>query len=588
VPQRPGRRRPPVVGIYLLLFASVFAVYLSSAGFDFVNFDDPDYTGLPLTLTNVLWAFTAHNAANWFPVTRLTHLLDFTFFGAQAGPPHLINAALHAVASMLLFAFLFRATAERWASAFVAFLFALHPLHVESVAWIAERKDVLCACFAFLSLWLYAGGRRGLALAAFAMGLMSKPMLVTLPLLLLLLDFWPLQRFRGWGSALREKAPWFALSAASAAITLFAQQSGGAVRTLETFPLGLRIENALISCDLYIVQTFWPVHLAVFYPYPNSVPIWHAALAFLVLASITVFVCAARSAFPYLFTGWLWFLVALAPVIGIIQVGAQAHADRYTYIPMVGLGIMLAWGMPQLLPRLQPVLAALAALALAACAALSHAQLSYWQNGETLFRHAIAVTPANYLAEHNLGSYLLAQPGRLPDSVDHLRAALALRPNYPEAITDLASALAQSPGGLPEAIKLYQSADRMLPGSPIIQANLAQAEYEFGMSLVRQGASADSIPHFQAALRLHPDSAETQNNLGTALAQTGDTRGAEARFREAIRLKPDYADAHVNLGIALANSGRGAEALAELETANRLHPDPAVDHAIEELRRQAR
>jgi tetratricopeptide (TPR) repeat protein len=588
VPQRPGRCQPPVVGIYLLLFVSVFAVYFSIAGFDFVNFDDPDYTGRPLSIANILWAFTAHDAANWFPVTRLTHLLDFTLFGAQAGPPHLINVALHAIASMLLFAFLFRAAAARWPSAFVAFLFALHPLHVESVAWIAERKDVLSACFAFLSLWLYAGGRRLLALSAFALGLMSKPMLVSLPLLLLLLDFWPLGRFRGWGPSLREKAPWFALSAISGAITWFAQQSGGAVRTLETFPLGLRIENALVSCWLYIAQTFWPVNLAVFYPYPQFIPIRQAALAFLALASVTVFVCAARSIFPYLFAGWLWFLTVLAPVIGIIQVGAQAHADRYMYIPMVGLGIMLAWGVPHLLPRFKPMVAALAALSLAACAAVSYTQLSYWQTSETLFRHAIAVTPANYLAEHNLGSYLLAQPGRLPDSVDHLRAALALRPEYPEAITDLASALAQSPGGLPEAITLYQSADRRLPGSAVIQGNLAQAEYAFGMSLVKQGAFADSIAHFEAALRLRPDSAEVRNNLGTALAQTGDTRAAEARFREAIRLKPDYADAHVNLGIALANSGHAAEALTELETANRLRPDPAVDHAIQELRRQPR
>jgi protein O-mannosyl-transferase len=579
VPTRAAQRQPPVLGIYLVLLACTLAVYLQTGRFDFVNFDDPDYTGRALTFPNFLWALTAHDAANWFPVTRLSHILDFTLFGAQAGPPHLINVFLHAAAAMLLFAFLYRATEARWRSAFVAFLFALHPLHVESVAWIAERKDVVSALFGFLSLWAYVSGRRALSLVAFALGLMSKPMLVSLPLLLLLLNYWPLRR--RWN---RDTIPFFALSAATAAIAWFAQQSSGAIRTMESFPLGLRIENALLSYIVYIAKMFWPVDLAVFYPYPHAIPEWQAALALVALASITILAWRARSRFPYLIVGWLWFLVTLLPVIGIVQVGAQARADRYMYIPMVGLAIMLAWGAADLAPRSKPLLAAAAAASLGACAIVTWNQLSFWQNSETLFQHALDVTPANYLAEHNLGSYLLEKPGRLPDSITHLRAALQLRPDYPEAMTDLASALAQSPAALSQAISLYEAAARILPDSSIVRGNLAQAHYDLGMSLVKQGLAADSIPQFEAALRLHPDNPEAHNNLAIALAQTGKAAEAEHHFREALRLKPDYTDAHLNLGITLANSGRTAEAITELEAVNRLQPDPEIQKDIERLR----
>ncbi len=571
--------RQPVLGIYLVLLAATLAAYQQTGRFDFVNFDDPDYAGRALTFSNFLWALTAHDAANWFPVTRLTHLFDFTLFGAQAGPPHLINVLLHAAAAMLLFAFLYHATEARWRSAFVAFLFALHPLHVESVAWIAERKDVLSAVFGFLSLWAYVSDRRALSLAAFALGLMSKPMLVSLPLLLLLLNYWPLRRRSNRGTT-----PFFVLSAASAAITWWAQQSSGAVRTMDSFPLSLRIENALVSYVVYIAKMFWPVDLAVFYPYPRDIPAWQAAFALLALASITILAWRARSRFSYLIVGWFWFLITLLPVIGIVQVGAQARADRYMYIPMVGLAIMLAWGASDFAPQSKPFLAAAAAASLGACAIVTWNQLSFWQNSETLFQHALDVTSANYLAEHNLGSYLLDKPGRLPDSVTHLRAALQLRPDYPEAMTDLASALAQSPGGLPQAISLYEAAAHILPDSPIIRGNLAQAHFDLGMSLIKQGLAADSIAQFETALRLRADYPEAHNNLAIALAQTGNVKEAELHFREAVRLKPDYADAHLNLGITLANSDRTAEAITELETANRLQPDPEIQKDIDRLR----
>ncbi len=595
----PGPKRPPATArpagnkpvsslwIYFGLVAATLAVYWQAGSFDFVNFDDPDYTGRGLSAANLWWALTSHDAANWFPVTRLTHLIDFTLFGAQSGPQHLVNVLLHAAASSLLFAFLFRATGARWRSAFVAFLFALHPLHVESVAWIAERKDVLSALFAFLTLWVYVSERRVLALIAFALGLMAKPMLVTLPVLMLLLEYWPLQRKRP-----RDTIPFFALSAISAAITLFAQQ--GALRSAESFPLGLRIENAFVSYADYLAQMFWPANLAVFYPYPREIPAWQAALAFALLAIVTIAVWGGLQPVAgfspqrrYLPVGWLWFLVTLLPVIGIVQVGAQARADRYMYIPMVGIAIMLAWGANDIAdhwPRPKHLMPALGVASLAACAALTWVQLSYWQNSETLFQHALNVTGSNYLAEHNLGSYLLDKPGRLDDAVTHLRAALQIRPEYPEAMTDLASALAQSPGGLPQAIALYEAAARMLPDSSLIRGNLAQAHFQFGMALMKHNLAADAIPHFEAALRLDAANAEAQNNLGIALAQTGNRNAAEEHFHQALRLKPSYADAHYNLGIVLANSGRIPEAIVELEAANRLQPDPELQKAIDRLR----
>ena len=382
--------------------------------------------------------------------------------------------------------------------------------------------------------------------------------------------------------------------AVAAAITWLSQQSTGAVRTLESFPLGLRIENALVSYIVYIAKVFWPVDLAVFYPYPTAIPAWQAALAALALASgTTILVWRARRSFPGLAVGWLWYIVTLLlPVIGIVQVGAQARADRYTYIPMIGLSIMLAWGAADLAqrlswPRAKPALAALAAASLAACAAATWVQLSFWQNSETLFQHAVDATSGNYLAEHNLGSYLLDKPGRLADAATHLRAALRLRPDYPEAMTDLASALAQSPGGLPQAIALYEAAARILPDSTLIGGNLAQAHYDLGMALIKQGLAVDAIAQFEAALRLRPDAPETHNNLGIALAQSGRPKDAERHFREALRLKPDYADAHFNLGIALADSGHPAEAIAELEAANRLQPDPEIQKEIDRLSRAA-
>ena len=646
----PTRKRDPGFDwpIYLALLISTLAVYARTASFEFVNFDDPDYvTRNPhvragWTAEGVEWAFTSREAANWFPLTRLSHMLDAQFFGLRSGAHHLMNVGLDALAAMFLFAFLKRATGARWASAFTAAVFALHPLHVESVAWVAERKDVLSAVFWFLALWAYVkwarGGARwwyGLALAAFCCGWMAKPMIVTLPAVLLLLDAWPLARLRPLGARLTEKIPFFAVSTVGAAFTYIAQRSSGAVQPLAAFPLALRVEDALVSCFLYIEKTLWPSGLAAFYPYPRAVPVWQAAGAALVLAGVSSWTARRFGRRPYLAVGWCWYLVTLLPVIGLVQVGAQARADRYMYVPMVGLCIMVAWGARDALrawPRWRVPAGVLAGAALLACGAAAWAQTGYWQNSGTLFRHALEVTEGNYLAEHNLGVYLLEQPDSLADATAHLEQAVRLNPDSVRAHSDLGNALSRVPNRLEEAIGEYRAALRIDPDSPIphnnlgntlaetgqveeaiaeyrtalrlkpdyaeARANLAAAleagpdsaerHYNLGVSFSQEGRAAEAVAEFEAALRLKPNYADAENNLGVTLGQMPEHGGeAIAHFQAALRLRPDYADAHYNLGIALANRpGSMPEALKHLEAALKLRPDPELRTLVEQLRRE--
>ena len=593
----------------LLLLVLTFTVYAPVTHFSFVNFDDPDYVTNNLhvrgglTLDGVRWAFTSGESANWFPVTRISHMLDVQFFGLDPGPHHLVNVAFHALATLLLFAFLFRVTGALIRSAFVAAVFAVHPLHVESVAWISERKDVLSACFWFLALWAYVRyterpqrARYALVLVAFACGLMSKPMVVTLPFVLILLDFWPLRR--GW--RIREKLPFFALALAASADTFAVQQTSGAVRTLATFPLASRLANAIVSYAVYLEKTVWPSGLAVFYPYPAGFPTAEIALSLAVLAAVSFAVWRTRRTHPYLLAGWLWFLGTLVPVIGLVQVGAQARADRYMYIPIVGLAIMAAWGAAEL-TRKPPALAAAGAAVIAACSVVTVAQAMTWRNSETLFQHAIDVTGPNYLAQHNLGAALLDDPARLPDAIAHLRQALRLNPDSARIHTDLGSALAKS-GYLEHAIAEYREALRLAPGDPVAQAALAaatgndraldaaaharpddpEAHNNLGSALARQHRTAEAVAEFQASLRLRPDYAEAHNNLGSAFAEMGRVPDAISEYQAALRIKPEFAAAHVNLGAAFAGlPGRLPQAIAEYQAA--LHADPNSVEAHNDL-----
>lgn len=585
----PARSSLHNLWICLALFAATFAVYAQVRHFDFVNFDDPDYAANNphvrhgITPEGLKWAFTSGEASNWFPLTRLSHMLDGQLFGLRSGRHHLTNVLLHALAALLLFAFLHRSTRARWRSALVAFLFALHPLHVESVAWVAERKDVLSAFFWFLALWAYVRyaerlrlGRYLLVLFSFCLGLMAKPMIITLPFVLLLLDVWPLRRLAG-ARILWEKLPLFALSAAAAVTTYLVQRASGAVKVLGTFPLGLRIENALVTFIVYIAKMFLPTRLAVFYPYPPDLPVWQAVVAALAIAGISALVLRSFRSHPYLAVGWLWYLGTLAPVIGLVQVGAQARADRYTYVPMIGLSIMLAWGaaeIPRRWPRSRPVLTALAAAACSCLVVLTWIQVHYWRNSEALFRHALEVTGENYVAQHNLGNALAGVPGRLPEAITHLEEALRIRPDSAEAHSDLGTALAKIPGRLPQALTEYETAARMAPDSAILHNNL-------GYALAKMpGRLPQAIAEYETALRIQPGYAEAHNNLGYALSEIpGRLTEAITEYQSALRIRPDYAGAHNNLGLALANvPGRLPDAVSEFRTALRIDPGDAGAH----------
>ena len=581
--------------VRLALIAANLIVYASVWHHGFVNYDDDDYvTANPvvlrgLTWHGVAWAFTTEHAVNWHPLTWLSHMLDVQLFGLDPGPHHLTNLLFHIANTLLLFGLLHRMTGALGRSAFVAGLFAVHPLHVESVAWVAERKDVLSTLFWMLTLWAYVEyvkrpdlrrsdlRRYGAVLLFFALGLMAKQMLVTLPFVLLLLDFWPLGRVvigpnpargralsrDGWATAIRlvwEKLPLLALSIASSVATFVIHQRGGAVIILSAIPLKLRVENALVSYVAYIGKMLWPARLAVFYPYPQSLPAWLVAGAFLALVGISLAVIRAGPRHPYLPVGWFWYLGTLVPVIGLIQVGDQAMADRYTYIPLIGLFIIVAWGVPDLLLRwplrrivlpspflTRIALPAAASAVILACAITAKGQFQYWEDSTTLWTHALAVTTRNNIAHNNLGASL-ADQGKTDEAIAHYSEALRIKSDYADAHNNLGVALADE-GKLDEAIAHYFEALRIRP-------DYADAHSNLGIALANEGKLDEAIAQFAEALRINPDSAKAHNNLGVALASQGKLDEAIAHFNEALRINPDYADAHKNLGVALVQQGQ--------------------------------
>lgn len=634
-PPRPAQNRRLDFTIGILLFLITLAVYSQVRSYEFIGLDDPDYvTENPhvragLTSEGFVWAFTTNRDGNWFPLTWLSHMLDWQLFGQQSGLHHVSNVLIHALSTLLLFSLLKRMTGSRWRSAFVAFLFALHPLHVESVAWVAERKDVLCAFFWFLTLWGYLlyverprAGRYLLVLVPFCFGLMAKPMIVTLPFVLLLLDVWPLRRLqmerpatsgkskqKAWpgdrmkplAGILWEKAPLFALSAVSAAVTYAVQQGGGAVTSLGWVPLSARLGNALISYVAYLAQMLWPTRLAVFYPHPWNLPGWQVATAGLAVLSISILVLRLVQSSPYLAVGWFWYLGTLVPVIGLVQVGMQARADRYTYIPLVGIFLMLAWGVTDVFGQwrqAKSVLAALSLVACSACLAFTWVQIQNWRNSETLFGHAIEVTAGNYLGYYGLGGALRDQ-GRLDEAVSCYREAIRIFPGFDiaygglgdvclrqnrieEAIGHLSEAIRLNPGTPEEHIDLGIALDKSGKGGEAISQMLeaikispdsANAHYNLGRVYANAGRIPEATAQFHIAIRLQPDNAEAHYNLGVTLASQGNMNDAVAEFGTAIQLKPNYAGAHNNLGSALANLGRIDEAIAQFAEALRLMPD---------------
>jgi Flp pilus assembly protein TadD len=568
-PQRP----PSDLWIYLLLAAAVFLMYSRVLHFDFVTFDDPEYvTANPhvqagLSLAGVAWAFGSSAAGSWFPLTWLSHMLDCELFGLDGGWHHFTNVWIHALSTLLWFAVLKRITGARWKSALVAFLFALHPLHVESVAWVCERKDVLSALFWVLTLWAYAGyvgrperGRYMLTLSLFCLGLMAKPMLVSLPIVLLLLDRWPFRR----GVRILEKLPFFAASIAVSVVTYLVHQQAGALASFEVVPVAARFENALISYSVYILKMVWPFRLAVFYPYSQGSIVAPAVIAGMALGTITILVIRVLPRWPYLAVGWLWYVVTLVPVIGLIQAGAQARADRFTYIPMIGISIAVVWGASEALAAWPRIRLAVAAAVCSVCLVLTWLQVGYWRDSISLYRHAIDVTSDNYVARFNLASVLEAR-GDSAEAVAQLRETVRLRPYFATAHAELGQLLAKQ-NQPEEALAELQAAVRLRPDS-------ADAHFRLGSVLGALGRTGDAAAEFSQTIRLQPENADAHYDLGTALAQGDRLPEAASEFSATVRLRPDDSDARFSLGMTLARLGRLDDAIVQLSDAVRIRPD---------------
>jgi len=582
------------------LFALVAGVFLPALNHGFITYDDPTYvtenahvTG-GLTWAGVKWAFRSTEASNWHPLTWLSHMEDCQVYGLRPWGHHLTSVLLHAIDAVLLFAVLRKMTGAPRRSLFVAALFGLHPLHVESVAWVSERKDVLSTAFWMLVLWAYArraelarAGRPGapafygLSLLFFALGLMCKPMLVTLPFVLLLLDYWPLGRWTGPGTTARwalllEKIPFLALSTAASAVTLIAQQGGEAVASVADYPLPLRLANALIAYCRYLGKCFVPAKLAVFYPYfAEQPPFRETLLACAFLGAVTAAAMALARRRPYLLVGWLWFVGTLVPVIGLVQVGGQPMADRYSYVPLIGVFIMATWAVGDAtasLPRRRAALGAAAGAVLACLAVMTSRQLAFWRDGTSLFRHALAVTENNWVAHANLSATLAksspTEAGAEFQEAVRILAALA------ETHDRKGVELERTPGRSSEAIREFRTAVR-------IMTDLPAPHYNLGLALADvPGGLPEAVEEFRAALRLRPDFVEAHYNLGIALAKTpGRLPEAAEEFRTAARLRPGFAGAHYNRGLALARMpGRLPDAADELQTVVSLRPDMAEAH----------
>jgi len=573
-----------------VLFAGTVLLFSRALDYGFSNYDDPHYiTANPqvqagFTWPGIVWAFTG-KTDYWHPLTWLSHMLDWQLHGSAAAGHHLTSVLWHAANAVLAFVVLRRLTGAFWTSAFSAALFAWHPLRVESVAWITERKDVMSGFFFLLTLWAYAGyaarrreSRRAwpcylLTLALFVGGLMCKPVIVALPLVLLVLDFWPLARITpALGNArelLFEKIPFFLLSAATSVVTVLMQQENGAF-TLP-LPFAARVGNAVVSVVRYVGKFFWPFDLTPFYPHPGYWPAWVVAGAIVVVVGLTVAAWRQRRARPWLLAGWLWFVVMLLPVIGLIQVGLQAMADRYTYLPAFGLEIALLWTLRDLLirPAARRIAGASVVVVLAACAARTWNQQATWRDPITFFSHAIAVTDANDPAEGFL-AYTLVGLGRFDEAAPHCERALAINPRNETALFALAH-VRDHEGKLDEATAACRTILRQNPTD-------GQTEYLLGTLLLRQNRDDEAVAHMKTALALRPDFAPANLRVAMAEIQRGVAKNALARYAVAVAFDPRDAAAHFGRGLAFAQLGQVDSALTSYETAARLRPDFALAH----------
>ena len=618
---------------FLFLALLTALIYWQVKNFDFVSYDDlvfiPNnpHVRSGLTLRGISWAFTTFYESNWHPLTWLSYMIDVELFGVTPAGHHLVNVLFHVANTLLLFIVLNRMTRALWQSAFVAALFALHPLHVESVAWVAERKDVLSAFFWILAIGAYTlyaekpnAQRYLLTLLFFILGLMSKPMIVTLPFTLLLLDYWPLGRLhqinplihkpqkdmaheskrrkrKSSGNVLRqkhdsgsptvhqpvsrrsllfilviEKIPFFILSALFSFIAFVAQKKGGALSSLKGVPLSDRMINAAVSYVMYLVNMFWPLDLAIFYPYPVTYPIWQSIGAAFLLIAVTFFAMGAYRRFPYFTMGWFWYLITLIPVIGLVQVGAQARADRYTYVPLIGLFIALAWGVPELTKKWShrgKVLSLSAGMIVVSLMILSWHQIQYWKDDFTVFQHAANVTKNSSLAHGNLG-FAFDKKGDIDNAMRHYVMAIKISPLDPDAYSRLGSVLADQ-GHFQEAMDQCAIAIRLNP-------KFSPAHYNLGYALMLQGRNDEAVKQLQAAIRLDPDYAKAYGLLGNIFAAQGKIKEAMDHYNKSLQINPAQADVHYNLGTLLANQGRIDEAARHFGKAVELNPNYAKAH----------
>jgi tetratricopeptide (TPR) repeat protein len=545
------------LGVCAVIVVLVWIIFGQTLADDFVNYDDKTYVygnslvSAGLNLRGVSQAFVDTQTGNWHPLTIISHMIDCQIFDLKAGGHHFTNVLLHTIAALLLFLFLRDITGRFWASAFVPALFAIHPLRVESVAWIAERKDVLSAVFFFLTLGAYARYARSRSLGRyltmsilFVCGLMSKPMLVTTPVVLLLLDYWPFKSIvdsRSFWRMTFEKLPLFALSIASSIITFLLQErSTGSIAQL---PFIWRLQNALVSYFTYIWQTFWPADLAVFYPHPEDhLALWQVIISAAFLLGMTLLIFIFRRSRPYLLVGWFWYLIMLLPVIGLVEVGLQGHADRYTYLPQIGLYLAITWlvaDVSSTLRRRKEILVAAASIIIVSLAGCAWKQTTYWRNSETLWTHTLAVTKDNDVAHTNFGM-LLTERGQLDDALSHFQAALDVRSSSAHSHYDLSLAL--------------------------IHGDIANA-------LARKGRLDEAMLHLREAVKFQPDYADAHYNLGTALFQKGELNEAIAEYRTTLSIHPYDAGAHTSLGNALVQKGFLDEAVDHYEKALQSEPD---------------
>lgn len=571
-----------VVKICFFLVLAVVAVYWPVINYEFVKYDDNTYIEVNpsiksgFTLQNIRWAFTSGYASNWHPVTWLSHTLDYQLFGTWAGGHHLVNVLFHIANTLLLFIILLRLTGTLWASAFAAALFGIHPLHVESVAWVAERKDVLSTLFWMLTILAYSHyGKRQkwttylLTLIFFILGIMAKPMVVTLPFVLLLLDYWPLERKISLG-LLVEKIPFFAISAVSSVITFLVQRSGGSVSSIDTYSLKVRIGNSIISYIAYIWKMFWPTDLAVLYPHPRyNLPITKVTICAILLLLLTVCFIYFFRRRKYMTVGWLWYLGTLVPVIGMVQVGAQSMADRYTYIPLIGLFIIIAWAANDLLakkPSLKIHTTIAGCVILLSLMAVASIQVRYWENNSTLFEHTLSVTKNNYIIHNNYAN-ILSEQGNIPKAIEQFEAALKIRPNSAETQNNLGNFKVKI-GKLDEAIQHYKLAIELKPNAPV-------SYYNMGLALAQKGNHDEAITAYQDTVQLDPNYIDAINMLASEMNKKGDTEQAIQYYKKSIKINPEDIIAHGQLGLILAKEGKFDEAMQEFRFVLKRQPKDA-------------